>query len=160
MALNLTKIKDEAKKDKDQEEQNRQNIAKIISGVSQHREDLKNWFISLFPDEKIENNGYTEFNVLFDGGTKVSLVLELITKTSKGGMAQINDRNDFSFKKTKNGNLVASCTFIDETDYLNLDTGSKNYKYTYATQKENRIFTFSDLEQFVQYVVNNIKALT
>lgn len=154
MALNLTKIKDEAKKDKDLEEEHRQNIAKILSGVTQHREDLKNWFISLFPDEKIENNGYTEFNVLFDGGTKVSLALELIAKSPNGGMVQINDKVNFSFKKTKNGNLVASCTFVDETDYLNLEPESKAYKYSYATQQEKRTYTFSDLEQFVQYVVD------
>lgn len=153
MALNLSKIKSEASEDKKLEEIAAENHKKITEGVAKHRKDLKDWFISLFPDEKIETD-YVETSVLFDGNRKVSLALQLMSKAPAGNLVQINTKANFMFKKTKNDQVIASATFVDETDYLNLEPESKDYKYSYTVQDQTKYFTFPELEPFVQYVID------
>ncbi|AQZ80896.1 hypothetical protein BUM88_04325 [Acinetobacter calcoaceticus] len=154
MGLNLDKLKAEARKDKAQEILAVESQKKIDEAVSRHREDLKSWFISLFPGENIEHNGYMETSVLFEGGIKVSLVFQLLVKSPDSNMLQAHNKVDFLFQKTQAGKITASTVFIDVTDYLNLEPTSKDYKYSYAIQDEKRNYKFSDLEQFLQYVID------
>ncbi|HCW4870632.1 TPA: hypothetical protein OXO22_003078, partial [Acinetobacter baumannii] len=151
--LNLSKIKAEASEDKKLEEITAENHKKITDGVAKHRKDLKEWFISLFPGENIESD-YVETSVLFDGDWKVTLALQLMTKAPEGNLVQVNTKANFMFKKTKNERIIASAAFIDETDYLNLEPESKDYKYSYTVQDQTKYFTFAELEQFVQYVID------
>ncbi|MCT9166404.1 hypothetical protein B9X71_13205 [Acinetobacter baumannii] len=153
MVLNLAKIKSEASKEKEKEALASENQEKISEGVNKHRKDLQQWFTSLFPDENIQTD-YIETSVLFAGGTKVSLAIQLITKCPSGNMIPVNDKVNFMFKKTKNKEIIASTVFVDETDYLNIEPESKDYKYSYTVQEEKRTYIFSELEQFLQYVID------
>lgn len=154
MALDLSKIKSEANKDKAEEIMAAKNQKKISEGVDRHRENLKNWFISLFPEENMENNSYMETSFLFNGETRVSLIFQLVAKTPNGNMLQAHNKVDFLFQKTKKGNVVASTVFVDITDYLSLDPESKNYEYSYTVKDKIIRVKFSELEQFLQHVID------
>ncbi|MGQ1705164.1 hypothetical protein ACT4V6_11500 [Acinetobacter baumannii] len=154
MALDLSKIKSEANKDQAEEIRVAKNQKKISEGVDRHRENLKNWFISLFPEENMENNSYMETSFLFNGETRVSLIFQLVAKTPNGNMLQAHNKVDFLFQKTKKGNVVASTVFVDITDYLSLDPESKNYEYSYTVKDKIIKVKFSELEQFLQHVID------
>lgn len=154
MALDLSKIKSEANKDQAEEIMVAKNQKKISEGVDRHRENLKNWFISLFPKENMENNSYMETSFLFNGETRVSLIFQLVAKTPNGNMLQAHNKVDFLFQKTKKGNVVASTVFVDITDYLSLDPESKNYDYSYTVKDKIIKVKFSELEQFLQHVID------
>ncbi|WP_228144445.1 hypothetical protein [Acinetobacter baumannii] len=102
----------------------------------------------------MENNSYMETSFLFNGETRVSLIFQLVAKTPNGNMLQAHNKVDFLFQKTKKGNVVASTVFVDITDYLSLDPESKNYEYSYTVKDKIIRVKFSELEQFLQHVID------
>lgn len=153
MALNLSNIKAEAIKDREAQTLAAEKLKKINDGVSKHREDLKKWFISLFPNEKVENN-YVETHVTFEGGIKIVLGLNLVDQSSTGSMIKVDDRADFKFYKSKNGKVITSILILDMTDYVNLDPENPDYKYTYEDHGEKKTIKFPELEKILQAVID------
>ncbi|MFV5376192.1 hypothetical protein [Acinetobacter calcoaceticus] len=154
MTLDLSKIKSEANQDREAEIRAAENEQKIKKGVIKHREDIKEWFISLFEGENIDLRSNMETSVLFHGGTEIGLFFNLIEKSQSGVMVQNTDRADFYFQKIKNGKPIVRVTFTDLTKYLELDQDSKAYEYELSNPDQRVNVKFSELEKLLQYVVD------
>ncbi len=153
MALNLDKLKAEAKQiDEQKLSEEVQNI-KLLKLSAKHKKDLINLFEKSFSGESvIQGNGGNEFSVLF-GEIKISMYLVTLRPAEKNGILVPSNTVDPIFSKTKSGKKVIAIQLLDVTNYLELSENSNEYKYRYRLNEENKECKFADIESILQLIV-------